>query len=187
VTYTGETTGHIDRMLDKQRLVRRVPVSINQLLLGPEVLGGSNLDAGPIKDLYGSAQSSVFVAPRRSQLALRTIKIGRFAMRLVSLLAGVVATLSTTIAFGQAALAFPDRPVTLVVGYPAGGGTDIQARVIAPFLEKHLGVPVVVENRPGASRAAIPCIARCPACGTPAQRRARDDLQPTDSSRHLCA
>jgi DNA-binding transcriptional LysR family regulator len=43
VTYTGETTGHIDRMLDKQRLVRRVPVSINQLLLAPEVLGGSNL------------------------------------------------------------------------------------------------------------------------------------------------
>jgi tripartite-type tricarboxylate transporter receptor subunit TctC len=66
-------------------------------------------------------------------------------------LAGVVAALSTTIALGQTALAFPDRPVTLVVGYPAGGGTDIQARLIAPFVEKHLGVPVVVENRPGAS------------------------------------
>lgn len=51
---------------------------------------------------------------------------------------------------GQAAAEYPERPVTLVVGYPAGGGTDIQSRALVPYLEKYLGTSVIVENREGA-------------------------------------
>lgn len=52
----------------------------------------------------------------------------------------------------QAALAadFPSRPVKIVVPYPAGGSTDVLMRVMAPVLQGQWGVPVVIENRPGA-------------------------------------
>jgi len=44
---------------------------------------------------------------------------------------------------------FPNRPVSIVVASPAGGGTDFSARLLAEPLSQRLGVPVVVENRPG--------------------------------------
>lgn len=44
---------------------------------------------------------------------------------------------------------FPTRPVTLIVPWPAGGGTDIAMRALALATEKHLGGPIVIENRPG--------------------------------------
>lgn len=43
------------------------------------------------------------------------------------------------------------KPITLLVSYPAGGGADVMARLIAPRLADALGQPVVVENKPGAS------------------------------------
>jgi len=52
---------------------------------------------------------------------------------------------------GDGAATFPDRPVTLVVGYSAGGTVDTAARGIQPYLQKALGATVIVENRPGSS------------------------------------
>jgi len=44
----------------------------------------------------------------------------------------------------------PDRQITMIVAFAAGGGTDVAARTIARFMEQDLGQPVVVLNRPGA-------------------------------------
>ena len=51
-------------------------------------------------------------------------------------------------AWGQA---YPARPVRMIVGSPAGGATDILARLIGPWLSERLGQPFVIENRPGAA------------------------------------
>jgi tripartite-type tricarboxylate transporter receptor subunit TctC len=48
------------------------------------------------------------------------------------------------------AIAYPTRPVRLVVGYAPGGSTDIAARIIGPALSDRLGQSFVIENRPGA-------------------------------------
>ncbi|GAA4405505.1 ABC transporter substrate-binding protein [Advenella faeciporci] len=50
---------------------------------------------------------------------------------------------------GVAQAAWPEQPIRWVVPYPAGGGTDVIARTVAINLEKHLGKPLVIENRPG--------------------------------------
>jgi tripartite-type tricarboxylate transporter receptor subunit TctC len=60
----------------------------------------------------------------------------------------------------------PNKPVKVVVGFPAGGGTDSQARLVAQHLAPLLGVPVIVENRPGAgTMLAATEVARAPADG----------------------
>jgi tripartite-type tricarboxylate transporter receptor subunit TctC len=51
---------------------------------------------------------------------------------------------------GAAALDYPTRPVRFVVGYPAGGATDILARIIGQRLSERLGQQFVIENKPGA-------------------------------------
>jgi tripartite-type tricarboxylate transporter receptor subunit TctC len=51
-------------------------------------------------------------------------------------------------AFAQS---YPSRPVRMLVTYPAGGGADLMARLIAPRMSEVLGQPVVVENKAGAS------------------------------------
>jgi tripartite-type tricarboxylate transporter receptor subunit TctC len=47
--------------------------------------------------------------------------------------------------------AYPSRPITLIVPWPAGGQTDITMRILAELAGRSLGQPMVVENRPGAA------------------------------------
>src|SRR5205823_924106 len=53
-----------------------------------------------------------------------------------------------TLAFG----AYPERPITMLIAYPPGGGTDLVGRALVPFIEKYLGggARIVVVNRAGA-------------------------------------
>ncbi|MCX8133953.1 MAG: tripartite tricarboxylate transporter substrate binding protein [Roseococcus sp.] len=61
----------------------------------------------------------------------------------------------------------PDRPIEIVVGFVAGGATDLDARLYARFLEPRIGGPVVVVNRPGAGgEVALAAVARGRADGT---------------------
>lgn len=78
-----------------------------------------------------------------------TIRFGmrKFACRL-SLAAGLALTASTA-AIAQDA--YPKGPVRMIVGYSAGGATDIVARLFAAKLSEELGQPVVIENKPGAA------------------------------------
>lgn len=64
------------------------------------------------------------------------------------------------------AAGFPERVLTIVNGFAAGGSSDIAARIAAPRLSARLGQPVIVENRPGAGGAlALSWIRRQPADG----------------------
>ncbi len=73
------------------------------------------------------------------------------AMRRLGRRAAIAATLGlAALAGGQAQAAFPERPITLVVGFPPGGGGDLYGRLIATAMGKTLGQTVIVENRPGA-------------------------------------
>src|SRR4051812_12355381 len=65
------------------------------------------------------------------------------------LLIGLTLTGLTTLAHAQGK--YPDHAVKVVVGFTAGGGTDVAARVIAQKLSEAMGQSFVVENRPGAS------------------------------------
>ena len=65
----------------------------------------------------------------------------------VSLLAVGIAAAS----LGAAQAAYPDRPITIIVPWGAGGGTDAVGRIFASLLEQDLGVPVNVVNRTGGS------------------------------------
>jgi tripartite-type tricarboxylate transporter receptor subunit TctC len=67
-----------------------------------------------------------------------------------TLLGSLVALVLSAVA-GVAQAAWPDRPVTLIVPWGAGGGTDATARIIAALLEKDLGQPINVVNRTGGS------------------------------------
>jgi tripartite-type tricarboxylate transporter receptor subunit TctC len=61
---------------------------------------------------------------------------------------------------------YPSRPVRIIVGFPAGGGVDIVARLIGQWLSERLGQPFVIENRPGAnSNVATEAVVRAPADG----------------------
>lgn len=73
------------------------------------------------------------------------------ALRRLGRRAAIAATLGlAALAGGQAQAAFPERPITLVVGFPPGGGGDLYGRLIATAMGKTLGQTVIVENRPGA-------------------------------------
>src|SRR6478672_2043188 len=64
------------------------------------------------------------------------------------------------------AQAYPARPVRIVVGFPAGGTSDIVARVLGQWLSERLGQQFVIENRPGAgSNLATEAVARAAADG----------------------
>lgn len=70
-------------------------------------------------------------------------------IRILALIAGIAATIRPGIATQAAAAGYPSRPVTLIVAYTPGGPSDVLARIIGRQMEKVLGQPFVIDNRPG--------------------------------------
>ena len=61
---------------------------------------------------------------------------------------------------------YPTRPVRIIVGFPAGGATDIAARIIGQWLSERLGQQFIIENRPGAGgNIGAEAVVRAPADG----------------------
>jgi len=67
------------------------------------------------------------------------------ATTLVVLLSGVL--------YSQAGAAYPDKPIKVIIGYEAGSSGDMVARSLYPLMEKELGQPIVIVNKPGAASA----------------------------------
>lgn len=67
--------------------------------------------------------------------------------KLVRILTATIAVVLTSSAFAQ----WPDRAIKIVVPFPAGNSSDIAARLVGERLSSHLGQPVIVENKAGAS------------------------------------
>lgn len=70
---------------------------------------------------------------------------------LLACAAAPLAAIAPLTAFAQGTAGYPARPITLVVGYPAGGDSDVLARFLGEKLSARLGQPVVVDNRTGAA------------------------------------
>src|SRR5258705_2027269 len=64
------------------------------------------------------------------------------------------------------AQAYPSRPVRIIVGYVAGGGADVGARLLGQWLSERFGQPFIIENRPGAgTNIATEAVVRAPPDG----------------------
>jgi len=78
-----------------------------------------------------------------------------FRRNAVALALGLSVVLAPLTALAQA---YPTRPITMVVPWPAGGSTDMVMRAISEAASKHLGQPIVVDNKPGASGTLGPAV-----------------------------
>ena len=82
------------------------------------------------------------------------------------------------------AQAYPARPVRIIVGFPAGGATDIIARLIGQWLSERLGQQFIIENRPGAgSNIATEAVVRAPPDGYTLLLVGRDERDQCDALR----
>src|SRR5690242_13195790 len=79
------------------------------------------------------------------------VPASRDSMRIC--LAAIALAISLSPAAAQDAATFPSRPIRIIVPFPAGGPTDINARIIAQRMSEDFKQPVVVENRPGGNTA----------------------------------
>lgn len=62
----------------------------------------------------------------------------------------ILVALTVVLASGAAQAVYPERPIKIIVPYAAGSATDTSTRVIADYMARDLGQPIVIENRPGA-------------------------------------
>src|SRR5262249_24617643 len=86
------------------------------------------------------------MAPARN---LRIPGPGGHAMFRSSIVLIVAAAALVAAPLTARAQAFPSRPITLIIPWPAGGVPDTQYRVLADIAGKQLGQPIIVENKPG--------------------------------------
>jgi tripartite-type tricarboxylate transporter receptor subunit TctC len=109
---------------------------------------------GIIRGVEGGSSSGTIVRMNRRHFSL-----------LIAGIAGIAITASA--ALPAVAQTWPSRPIKLVVAYPPGGVSDTVARLLADKLSPALGVPVVIDNKAGASGAiGVDAVAKSAADGT---------------------
>ena len=102
---------------------------------------------------YLSVDELLTMARYYSQFVARRLSRGRTEMKLPLFLAvGLFSTLAAY-SFEASAQGYPEKPVTIIVPVPAGGATDVVARVLGAKLSERLGEQFVIENRAGANGA----------------------------------
>jgi len=81
-------------------------------------------------------------------MQFKTLREDFMKKHLTRIAAATLGIFSATAALAE----YPERPITMIVAYSAGGGTDVAARTLVPYLEKYLGndASIVVSNKPGA-------------------------------------
>ena len=84
----------------------------------------------------------------------------------------IIAAMTALLALGAQAQEYPSKPISMIVAFPPGGVAELVGRPLAASMEKTLGQPVLIVNRPGAGGAA----------GRGAVRRLR--RQPARAGRH---
>jgi len=72
-------------------------------------------------------------------------------MRIIARMAAAIVAVCASAAAAQDHASYPNRPIHLIVPFPAGGPSDIVARLIGQKMTERWGQPVVIENRPGAN------------------------------------
>src|SRR5262245_49260781 len=76
------------------------------------------------------------------------IRGGKSMRRSISIVTALAACLAAGTVVGQT---YPNRPVRVIVPFPAGGNVDVFSRVLFKYVEDDLGQPIVIENRGGAN------------------------------------
>src|SRR5690606_11817512 len=97
----------------------------------------------------GSRENSTW---KRMVLPMKTRYEG-FRVRALSVALILFVMVGMTLASGGLAVAaddYPTKPITMIVAFSPGGGTDVAARTVAKYAEQYLGQRIVAENRPGA-------------------------------------
>ncbi|MFC4275469.1 tripartite tricarboxylate transporter substrate binding protein [Achromobacter aloeverae] len=90
-----------------------------------------------------SSGSAVFPQSSRKKPLLAAATVATTALLALLSAAGAHAA-------DAGAASYPDKPIRIILGFPAGGGSDVLLRSITPGLAQELGQPVIVDNRPGA-------------------------------------
>jgi tripartite-type tricarboxylate transporter receptor subunit TctC len=96
----------------------------------------------------GRAEHGKYCPERKFTRRVFTMKVKKWHMAFFPVVGFMLAALAFFPA-AAAAQGYPDRPITVYCGYAAGATTDLTARALAEGAEKLLGVPVVVESKPG--------------------------------------
>jgi tripartite-type tricarboxylate transporter receptor subunit TctC len=99
-------------------------------------------------------------------LGLEELPMTRFNCAVFKVAVAIVAAVAMQPAWAQGEASYPTKPIRIIVGFAAGGGNDLFARLVGQKLSENVGQPVVVENKPGAGgRIAVEYFKNQPADG----------------------
>src|ERR1043166_1838385 len=127
----------------------------------PPLMTRSNLSFGPIAANAGPLASAAAVLPRKSRRDKRMTPspnmpvLARFMRRLALTRRArfhtrlIVAAFAACVAGGSASAQYPERPIRLIVPFPAGGTVDLVARLVTARMADDLKTSFVIENRGG--------------------------------------